>query len=324
MILAVLVLFFAGFFHFLPRLTRPAMFFSVTVDPCFRSSSTADAITRRYRLTIWSFAVLVFTLLLLTKRQEMALLLVAGYYWATATAHRGALEYAAPAESTVEVNLDAPREPFPGGAYGLLAPLAAYGALALWIYRNWDRLPERLAVHLGPHGVDRWISRTPAALGALLAQDLLLTLLFGAVGFGILHASRRSSNRSTVALEERRFRRANVLAFLLLACFPALQAWIIVLQPAPLGISVIAATLLIVLAYYALLIPNRPRLSAQSGDQTPNRCWKLGIFYFNPGDPALFVVQRFGVGYTFNFGNRWTWAGFATVAAAVSLRAVLR
>src|SRR5699024_6985323 len=31
--------------------------------------------------------------------------------------------------------------------------------------------------------------------------------------------------------------------------------------------------------------------------------WKLGIFYFKPHDPALFVEKRFGVGWTNNFAR---------------------
>jgi uncharacterized membrane protein len=36
--------------------------------------------------------------------------------------------------------------------------------------------------------------------------------------------------------------------------------------------------------------------------------WKLGLFYFNPNDPALFVEARFGVGYTANLSRPLVWA----------------
>ena len=44
-----------------------------------------------------------------------------------------------------------------------------------------------------------------------------------------------------------------------------------------------------------------------AGDRTPDACWKWGMFYINPNDPALFVEKRFGIGYTVNLGNRWSW-----------------
>jgi uncharacterized membrane protein len=34
-----------------------------------------------------------------------------------------------------------------------------------------------------------------------------------------------------------------------------------------------------------------------------NRLWVLGMFYVNREDPSLFVENRFGLGYTLNFGN---------------------
>jgi uncharacterized membrane protein len=36
-----------------------------------------------------------------------------------------------------------------------------------------------------------------------------------------------------------------------------------------------------------------------------DRCWRGGLFYFNPDDPALLVERRIGVGYGLNFGNLW-------------------
>lgn len=38
-----------------------------------------------------------------------------------------------------------------------------------------------------------------------------------------------------------------------------------------------------------------------------DKYWKLGIFYFNPQDPALFIEKRFGVGWTNNFAHPLSW-----------------
>ena len=35
--------------------------------------------------------------------------------------------------------------------------------------------------------------------------------------------------------------------------------------------------------------------------------WKLGLFYYNPDDPAVFVEKRFGVGWTNNFARPLSW-----------------
>ncbi len=34
-----------------------------------------------------------------------------------------------------------------------------------------------------------------------------------------------------------------------------------------------------------------------------DKYWKLGAFYYNPNDPAIFVAKRFGVGWTINLGR---------------------
>jgi uncharacterized membrane protein len=63
---------------------------------------------------------------------------------------------------------------------------------------------------------------------------------------------------------------------------------------------------------------------APVGDRTPDSCWRLGMFYINPRDPALFVVRRFSPGYTLNMGNPWSWVILATLLVVVFIRASLR
>jgi uncharacterized membrane protein len=43
------------------------------------------------------------------------------------------------------------------------------------------------------------------------------------------------------------------------------------------------------------------------GDRTPDRYWKLGVFYFNRDDSAVFVEKRFGLGYSLNFARPTAW-----------------
>lgn len=55
--------------------------------------------------------------------------------------------------------------------------------------------------------------------------------------------------------------------------------------------------------------------------------WKLGIFYVNPGDVSIFVPERFGIGWTLNFGSKIAWAiivagGLLTVAFLVAIMAM--
>jgi len=75
----------------------------------------------------------------------------------------------------------------------------------------------------------------------------------------------------------------------------------------PFGILAIAATILI------WAIRGTRRLHDER-DVTPDECWKLGQFYYNPQDPALLVERRVGLGYTFNFANRLSWLMLGVLA----------
>lgn len=49
-----------------------------------------------------------------------------------------------------------------------------------------------------------------------------------------------------------------------------------------------------------------------------DRFWKAGIFYCNPADASLFLPERFGIGWTLNWGRPAAWAilvGFVLVVA---------
>jgi uncharacterized membrane protein len=54
---------------------------------------------------------------------------------------------------------------------------------------------------------------------------------------------------------------------------------------------------------------------APVGDRTANTYWKLGLFYVNRNDPAVFIEKGFGIGYTLNLGHPSTWVFLAVLVA---------
>ena len=61
-----------------------------------------------------------------------------------------------------------------------------------------------------------------------------------------------------------------------------------------------------------------------SREETSN--WKLGIFYVNPQDPALWVPKRFAPGMTINLGHpkgRLVLAGIGILLGIIILTPVL-
>ena len=69
-------------------------------------------------------------------------------------------------------------------------------------------------------------------------------------------------------------------------------------------IFIVIGLVLVLGVFSAFLSKGRdPRDSrSQSSD-----LWKFGVFYVNPAEPDLFVPKRYGMGYTINFGHRWSW-----------------
>ncbi|MFD2043388.1 DUF1648 domain-containing protein [Ornithinibacillus salinisoli] len=55
-------------------------------------------------------------------------------------------------------------------------------------------------------------------------------------------------------------------------------------------------------------------------DRDDDKYWKLGMFYFNKNDPALFLEKRFGVGWTNNWAHPLSWfiiIGIILLAAGI-------
>lgn len=65
----------------------------------------------------------------------------------------------------------------------------------------------------------------------------------------------------------------------------------------------------------------RPAM-AQVAPRDDDRFWKGGLIYVNRDDPAVMVGSRFGVGWTFNFGNRLAWLVVAGIVAGPGLAVI--
>jgi len=61
-----------------------------------------------------------------------------------------------------------------------------------------------------------------------------------------------------------------------------------------------------------------------TGGLADNARWIWGIFYVDRDDPSIMVEERFGLGYTFNYGNRTAiLITVAFVALALSVIALI-
>lgn len=74
----------------------------------------------------------------------------------------------------------------------------------------------------------------------------------------------------------------------------------------------------LLIAVVAVVLP----LLKGVGERPPDESWN-GVFYSNSDDPSLFVPKRYGIGYTLNFGNPWSWVVLALILIGAVLPLVL-
>lgn len=328
----------------MPGLTRPELFFAVTVSSSFPSGPEGKAIVRRYRSWIAVHAVLGLALAFLAGRLwpggAMAGLVWQSLGWFVAffRARQRALPQAVAPTTLREAALTPRHEALPGGWLLQLLPFAALAATGIYLQARWADLPQRFPVHWRLEGqVDRWATRdfrgvfVPLMLAAAVVASLAL------LGWAMPRFSRRVRASGTAAEAERRFRRA--VGGVILATeylLVAVVAWtgllpltgdrnappldrLVVVPLIAVAVFVCAITWILVRLGQGgsrlrrLTAVEPAAASVPVGDRCSDDRWKAGVFYFDPADPALFAEKRFGVGYTLNFARPVAWLIIAVV-----------
>ena len=337
---------------FMPTLTRPDLYFSVTVAPGFRDSTEGRLVLRRYRhglIGVSAVALILLGTLTLTAALPLAplalLLQLGAYFGVFYRARRLVLPYTV-APTTVREAQVGRRARVPGGWMIASGPFALLLACAGYLWAHWHQIPARLILHWGVDGqADRWVARGPGTVFAPLLIGTAILLALTLILYAMAHWLRPIYAGGLQGEHESRFRTAAsallialeywiAVVFSWLAIRPLLPAF---LQRPPPAIALIPG-LLVVLATTVLMwlgqggsrmtSGGQPQSAATKpiGDRTEDRFWKLGVFYFNRDDPSVMVERRFGIGYTVNFAHPVAWviillpllalvAAMATIAA---------
>jgi hypothetical protein len=319
---------------FMPALSRGSTFFAVTVPEGFADSSVGRAIRRRY-LGITAIATLagpaVITPISWWFSREMAaglafgiapMLPVLGGLAAFVHCRGIALRYRREASSAREVVLERDRlvDIVPGrwwwhvGPYALL--LAAAGWLAL--HGSADADPafvptQRSSVEIGEFGLF-------AVFGLPLTMALTLAFCHAMMALGLLIRRLPGHRQRVRSINE--FLLGVIWLTAIVGAYDSLavlygERWIT--GPVGLIVNVGCVVGILVLPIWMLATgrfagPEHPG----RGDRSPDSAWKLGLVYFNPSDPAVWVEKRFGVGYTLNFARATTWLLVGGMLAATA------
>ena len=308
-------------FHVMPRVSRPDILFAVTVPGAFVAGAGRTLVSR-YRAIVWSgaAAALAITLLLPAPQRGSGWgawlmmgvvpgnMIVALAAWLLA--HRKTRAHAVP-PSAVRVASLVPRDTsLPGGALVAVGPFAILLATALLVYTFRDQALG------GPSTIKpfRWL-----AFGGVYVAMML------AMAVSLARRSRQIAVDGLAAAAEQRFRRVNVLVVVLVGYAVAIQLSAATVESIPAFGEALSGRVGFVLMPMMLFnfgvvfwmfrvgqggqraVAPAARQEVH-GDATPDHAWKLGgLFYFNPRDPAIWVENRVGVGYTLNIGNSRAW-----------------
>ena len=347
-----------GMFLLYPRFARRGLLFGVYVGEEVSGGREARAITASwYRAMIaWLVASVVAEVALGAVAQTQLLIglfplvisagFVVFYVRAYFQAKAFAVEHTAPAVAIVQAGPEPSLAlPLVALAAGVIAGLVAIAYAA----SSYAALPARVPTHFGLSGMpDVW--RPKSFFSVMLLP--MLTLLVG-IGLGLISVFTARAKRAVrypgtdISLRAQvRFRLAVTRMLSTVSLLVAVMLMLMTISTIRVGLGLERAIpwplLVLSLAIVAVGVVgsiyiglrygqggSRLEREAASAPLTnglaDNRHWVLGAFYVNRDDPSLLVEDRFGLGYTLNFGN-WkavaALAGFllallALVAAAV-------
>ena len=333
-------------FHALPRLSRPDILFAVTVPGAFASSGDAAAVVRRYRAVVWLSTLVVAGVLVASPARSgraafvgMHIAIVLGaWVWA----NRRVRPHAA-IEPAVRVATVAPRDThLPGGALFAAGPLIVLTAAALFLWLNWDLIPDRVPSRWSVEGTPTGF-RTKGVSGVYtgLTIGAVVVSMMLAMAWAIVARTRQVAIDGAAAAGERRFKGVSALQLLcsayatagLSAAFSVgpvirgtdrLPPFILVLLGAAVALSSGFVLVMVWLGQGGQRAVAPDARDGIHGDATPDAAWKGGFLYYNPNDPALVVEKRMGIGWTLNMANRWSWLIVGAAVLAIVMSNVLR
>jgi uncharacterized membrane protein len=310
------VLLLAGvLYQFQPLLTRRGIFFSATVDPAFPRSSEGKRILRsfRWQVAFWTVAAALLALPTVPAHSWFAgfapmLLLVAGEglsYWRKFREVHARFGVRTPEIRQASVSASPNQDSF--SVWFLLLPFLALAAVGVYLRLH---LPQSIPTHWGISGQpDRWARDWGGAYWLLLFGTSMNVVLL-ALAWIVSRESRKTLARYVTVRGVQFLLYPLTLMFILMVLKPALHtpAW---LAPGVVMVSVAGSF------YWSYRKFSAPSAPDEVPEPQSDAYWKAGVFYWNPDDPAIFVVKRVGIGITMNFANKWSWIALLAIIVAL-------
>lgn len=211
-----------------------------------------------------------------------------------------------------------------------MIPFLIVVTVTAWSYLNYDLIPDQIPMQYDLNGeVIRSIEKSPVALMSFPLLQLFLIGVFVFINIIIGQSKQQidPANPEKSVQQNLIFRRRwsmfiiiSSIALNIVMSLPQLS-FILNLNPNVLFIVMMIVVGFIVVGAFLISIftgqgGSRVRnieanvVIGKSGEKInrdDDKYWKLGIFYFNPQDPANWVEKRFGSGWTANFAKPIPW-----------------
>ncbi|MEK8198660.1 MULTISPECIES: DUF1648 domain-containing protein [Lysinibacillus] len=203
-------------------------------------------------------------------------------------------------------------------------PIIMTVALITFTYMNYEAIPDVFATHWNAAGkVDGWTEKSWISVISMPLLLLAIQISFFILGRGMKSAKIQLSAQAKEAsihreLAHRKYGSWYLAAinFSMTILFVVLHYTTVILhdQTAPYFFPLFLVFNVVTLGGLLLLIwkfsTSNERFDEIHTNETAvadDQYWKWGIFYCNKNDPSLLVQKKYGIGWTVNFANKWSY-----------------
>ncbi|HEX7065855.1 MAG TPA: DUF5808 domain-containing protein [Bacillales bacterium] len=220
-------------------------------------------------------------------------------------------------------------------------PLGVALATLIFTMIFYDRMPGRIPMQYDFDGnVTRWVNKSYRTVLSFPILQLFIVALFLFV-HSIIAKSKQQidpANPEQSARQNQTFRqRWSVFNFIsgtavvLMFSFTQLSFFISIPANVQMVVSLVVVGCIIVGVIVLSFTTGQGGSRVRTGqgkrgeviNRDDDRYWKLGQFYFNPNDPAIWVEKRFGIGWTVNFAHPAGWGSLAAIILIAILLPIL-
>lgn len=325
---------------FMPYVTRRTESFGISIPEEVYHSEQLKAMRKRYawQTVIFSILVMVAWLVLASFVSSAAVYLVAVFvfligsfliylvYHNRMKALKAKENWFAKRTQSVAVDLEFRNEKIAVSHWWFLIPFLMSLTTLVLTFVFYQQIPQKIALHYNAAGhPNRWAEKSYRTVLTMPVLQLFLSALFLFINSVIIKSKQQidPSDPERSASRNRTFRKrwsvynlltgiAVVLLFAMIQLsffVPMSSTFMSILPLVIVGCIIIGAIVLSFTTGQGGSRLNRKvtNKKGQTINRDDDRYWKLGQFYFNPDDPAIWVEKRFGVGWTVNFAHPLGW-----------------